>query len=532
MAEGGGRKRATLDLTDRFKALFEGNTRSSGRFDPQKQRMHTEYAGLTREDFMAHLKGVHGVGAVPIQDDDTCLWAAIDIDNHDSDEDIPIAQVDEKIRQNNLPLVPCRSKSGGCHAYLFLEKPLPASQIRAAMTRWAAVLGYPGHEVFPKQAKLANDKEGKKQLGNWINLPYMKAAETERYAVRDGKFLSLEEFVVLAEKSRCTESQLRSFTSADHPDAPPCVQKMYANGVAQGHRNEGLYNIVVYLRKSNPEGYQNAGLEANNAVFTRPLPRAEALRTIASAGRPDYGYRCNEEPCRTLCDRPTCLTRRFGITPEDAQRLASVDAIPPFTELIKYVSEPVRWELKIDGVKVTNLPTEALLDFRAMRQIIAERLTKVVPLIKNNEWERILAPLMKEARIVEVPDDASVNGVVRDRLREFASKTDLANKGQNLDDRKALMRGMPVVAEVNIDGVKDRCVVFRGQDFINYLKRTRSEELKGINLWMAMKGMGVTSIRIRAGAGESPPINVWVIPVKEVLDHRAPAEKPEFRSEI
>jgi hypothetical protein len=132
---------------------------------------------------------------------------------------------------------------------------------------------------------------------------------------------------------------------------------------------------------------------------------------------------------------------------------------------------------------------------------------------------------MAIARIVETPDDASISGVVRLRMREFAGKTDLANKGRNTDDRKALLRGLPCVQE--IDG--DRCVLFRGQDLINYLKRTKSEELKGTNLWFAVKEMGVEHRKIRAG---DSIVNVWSIPVSVVTTDWQEAVAPVFTTEI
>lgn len=515
----------TGDVAERFLRLFVGNQRSSGRYDPRRDRAFTEYEPLKLADVKAHLTGTMGAGAVPIQDDNSCTWAAIDIDNHDSDEDIDLAAVDQKIQANKLPLIPCRSKSGGVHVYLFLDSPQPAGRIKALMNGWAAAVGHPGSEIFPKQGMLANGKDGNKQHGNWINLPYMHVAATKRYAMVGGKVLGVEEFVSRAEAMRVGDKALRAMSSADHPDAPPCIQKMYANGVAQGHRNEALYNVVVYLRKASPDGYERLAEDANKSIFSRPLGKSEVSRTIASAGRDAYGYRCNEEPCRSLCDRDSCLKRKFGITPADAERLNAVEAIPPFTDLVKYLTEPVRWEIKIDGLKITNLSTEYLLDWRAMRQVIAERLTKIVPLIKNQEWERILIPLMKQARMVEAPDDSSVTGIIRDRLREFASKTDLTNRGKDLDDRKALMRGMPVVQVYE----GDRHVFFRGQDFVNYLKRTRTEELKGVSLWFAVKEVGVAHTRLRAGDHN---INVWYLPVKTVLEHRAPVEGPEFKSEL
>lgn len=512
--------RSPSDQAARFYALYPSNQRSSGRFDPKNGKMHTEYRGLTTEDFLKHLRGEQGMGAVPILDDDTCAWAALDIDNHDQEDDIPIGPVDAKIAELKLPLIACRSKSGGIHAYMFLAKSQPASKIRALMSKWAAELGHAGCEIFPKQSKLAENK-GKKQLGNWINLPYLGSNETVRYAYRGGKKLDLESFLTAAEKLKVGDEELATLMGADHSEAPPCVQKMFQQGVASGNRNEALYTITVYFRKADPDNVEKRALDANSSVFTKPLARAEAARTIASAARPDYRYRCNEEPNRSLCDRDACVKRKFGINRDEHELLIAKDSLPMFGELRKYKTEPVRWEILIDGVKVGNIATDDLLDFRRMRQIIAERLTKVVPMVKNVEWERILQPLMAVAVIIEAPDDASVTGVIRSRLVEFASKTELNKTDTPIKERVALIRGLPIV--IKQDG--EPCVAFRAQDFISFLKRTKSEELKGTNLWFAVRELGVGHTKVRAGEHN---INVWYMPVEQILKGKQDVDAPKF----
>ena len=512
----------------RLAALFTGNTRSSGRYDPTRDRSWVEFQGLTTDDWVKHLNGDVGCGVVPIQDDDTCIWGVIDCDNHGSDEDLPIADVDVIVRREKMPLIPCRSKSGGIHAYAFFDKPQPAAKVRALLTAWAGKIGYGGHEVFPKQSKLTVGKDGSKNLGNWVNSPYFDVARTMRYAVVEGKPITLTEFLDLAERSKITDVQLRSLSLADHPDAPPCIQHLYQHGVAQGHRNEGMYNIVIYLKKVDPDTADARAHEVNTTIFQKPLPKAELSRTINSALRDNMQYRCEQEPVRSLCKRDDCLKQKYGITPADADRLDTVESLPEFTNLVKFMSEPVRWELTIDGVRITNIDTEALLDWRAIRILIAERLTRVVPQVKNQEWERVLMPMMKAARVVETPDDASVSGVIRSRLREFSSKCDLLNKGADLEDRRALLRGLPVVQQLTIDGIPGRYVVFRGEDFINFLKRTKSEELKGVNLWFAVKDI-CQHTKIRAGDSN---INVWAVAVSDIMSHLRVPSQAEFRSEL
>lgn len=515
------------DNVKRFIDLFAGNDRSSGRYNPQTERMHVEYAPIGPEDVESHLAGTVGVGVVPIRDDGKCTWGAIDIDNHGSDEDLPIHEVDKIIEQEALPLVACRSKSGGIHAYVFFRSAQSAARVRGLLADWAVKLGYPGSEVFPKQSKLtSSSSDGKLSYGNWINLPYFGGDKTMRYAIVDGKKLEFEQFLDHAEHSRLSDAKVKALYISENPEAPPCVQTLLAKGAPQGQRNEAMYNLAVYFRKLDPNTAEEKAKAINQFVFHTPLPKAELMRTVQSAMKPEYSYRCGQEVIKKHCDREACIKRKCGITVDEADKADKIDALPTFSDLAKYMTEPVRWEMVVNGVRIFNIDTMQLLDWRAVRQLIADRLTMIVPMIKNSEWERILRPLMESARIVETPDDASVNGVIRDRLREFCSKADLISRGENNEDRKTLLRGMPVVQVM--DG--ERCVMFRGQDFVQYLKRTRSEELRGPNLWFAVQDMGVLHRKVRIG-GTKDSCNVWYLPVKTVVQELA-AEPVEFKAEL
>ena len=500
---------------ERFLELFKSNNRSSGRYDPSNGKMFTEYKELTLENIQAHLDGSIGMGAVPIMDDDHCWWGAIDIDNHGEKDDIPIAPIDEKLSLFKIPAIACRSKSGGIHVYAFFSKTRPATKVRAMLARWAALLEVPKAEIFPKQNRLLGEP-GKKQLGNWINLPYLAGDATVRYAFRNGNKLSLPQFLDVCEQLRISDAEIAATVLAQHPNAPPCIQRMMIDGIAEGKRNEALFNAVVYFKKAFPQEIENHAGAFNVEAFSKPLGRVEFTRTVSSASRPDYTYRCNEEPIRGLCDRATCIKRQFGITPTESARVEEVSGLPTFSGLIKHLTEPVRWSFEMDGVRVYNVPTEYMLDWSRVRVVIAEQLTKVVPMIKNQEWERILAPLMVSARLEEAPDDSSTAGTIRARLREFGHKVKIANGSPNMEDRSAILRGLPIL--VTLEDEK-QYMAFRGGDFINYLKRTRSEEMKGSNLWFALRPLTVREQRIRVTPGRNgKTINAWVVPWEMIED--------------
>jgi len=505
----------------RFYTLFKGNERSFGQCQKSgtKYRQWTEKRCVTPIEFGEHLNGSVGVGIVPIKDDGTVWFGTIDIDAHGDVEDIDLRDLVKTIDELNLPLIVCRSKSGGAHCYAFTSEPVEASQMRTLLANWASKIGFPGVEIFPKQSHLKKQEDGVRPLGNWINLCYAGGASTDRYAVKkDGGKMTLDYFLDCCENARMSRGDVHSFMNGDHGEAPPCIQKMIEQGVPSGSRNEALYNITIYLKKSNPENYRDKAFDMNSTIFDNPLPHTEAKRTITSASRREYKYRCGEDPCRRYCNRELCITKRFGITVEESTELV----MPEFGPLRKFLTEPVKWGLKVDNKEII-VSTNTLMDYRKLTEAIVEELTKIVPIMKTTEWQRLLNTLMVEVELVSAPDDASTPGVVRARLSEFIKKADTS--AEDMKSKKArdpLTRGIPVMLEYE----DKKCVFFRGSDFVDYLKRTRSEELKGSALWMALKRMGVQYTRLRVG---HTVITSWYIEVTEQENEKI---VPEFITEF
>ncbi len=492
------------DVVSRFMSLFIGNDRSYGCYSAHDGRMWTIKQAYTTNQVKLHLEGTQGLGMVPILDDGTCRFAVIDIDAHKESEVIDLEELEANVRNIELPLVVCRSKSGGAHLYLFLYEAVSCNIVRPIMAKWASDVGYSGVEIFPKQSRLQMDNTGQMALGNWINLCYFNANDTDRYEVgQGGEKIDFDYFLENAESKRIGNDELQKRFAISHPEAPPCFQQMLVAGIPKnkGVRNRGLYHATVYLKRAFPEDWRDRAHDFNNKVLEEPLPHQEAKKTIASAARRDYGYKCHEEPCASLCDRTTCLTRKFGISidgPLDAN-------LPAFTDLKKYATDPVKWEISVNEHPMI-VPTEALMKFNSLRAVITEHLHLVPPRMKDNQWDAILNRLMQEVQIIEVPDEASTPGMVRYKLEEWLHKTDFDNDGTNTEDRLSLLRGVPIIQLVK----GERKIVFRGLDFVAHLKKTRSEELKGVNLWLALKDAGVEHGRMRIG---DQIISVWLLGV-------------------
>ena len=118
-------------------------------------------APLTEELVKEHFKGTQGVGSIPIDESNKCVFGALDIDDYNLD----LIALKNKIDRLKLPLVVCRSKSGGAHCFLFVKEKISAAEMRDKLAEFASALGFGGCEIFPKQEEV---KVERGDVGNFI----------------------------------------------------------------------------------------------------------------------------------------------------------------------------------------------------------------------------------------------------------------------------------------------------------------------------------------------------------------------------
>ena len=123
--------------------------------------------GATVNHWKAHLEGKKGLGIIPIDEENSVRWGAIDIDIYSLD----LEKLVQKIEEFKLPLVVCRSKSGGAHVFCFLKEKIPAGDMQDKLREISAGLGYGGVEIFPKQREVLVERG---DIGSWLNMPYFE----------------------------------------------------------------------------------------------------------------------------------------------------------------------------------------------------------------------------------------------------------------------------------------------------------------------------------------------------------------------
>ena len=475
-----------MDTAQKLHDIFYGSSRAHGSFIVNNTSVGQKKQGTAKtiktmgssvKHWKDHIDGVRGLGVVPIDEENHVKWGAIDIDTYSLD----IKKLVLKIEEFKLPLVVCRSKSGGAHVYCFLKDKAPAGDMQDKLREISAGLGYGGVEIFPKQREVLVDRG---DIGSWLNMPYFEGDESLRYAYDSkGDALTVSEFIEFVEKRSLDYEKLIDLevpTLDDIKDGPPCLQVLLKQGFPQGTRNNGLFNVGVYLKKSTPETWQTEIEEYNRKYVQPPLPAQEVITLIGTLKKKEYNYKCSDEPIRSYCNVARCRGCKFGI--------GGSNATPTFSSLSKLDTKPPLWFLSIDDKRL-ELTTEQLQNQIKFQRACMEILNMMPPKMQERAWQTLIQTLMDSGmEIIEVSDDVTIEGQFMELLESFC--TDMAQA----NTRDEILLGKPYTEDgktyFRIKDLKDYLVKHRFTDMETNRIASKLRDLKAEHKFWNIKGRG------------------------------------------
>lgn len=455
----------------RLRVLFRGLERAHGVYEltgavspngKAQGKASTVIGPVNDALWERHLTGEKGLGIVPITDDALCGFGAVDIDSYPLD----LVELERHIRSMHLPLVVCRTKSGGAHCYLFFKEPVRADIVRRKLAQWAIALGHPGVEIFPKQDALANEND----VGNWINMPYFQADETLRYALYDGKQLALEDFLDLGETYAIDAEGLQAIdvTLLDElSEAPPCLQTLCSKGVEEGHRNEVLFTATVFAKARYGDQWEAELDRLNREYFDPPLGSKEIMDMVHSHTKKDYSYPCKKEPMASYCNKDTCRQRKFGIgVMEASDPGVLLDSITQIT------TDPPIWFVSVNGTRI-QITSDDLLNQNRFAKRVLDSLRILPQPVKPHTWRNLINDLLRTAEVVIAPKDAGPEGLFWHYLEQFCTSR------ANAHHRDELLLGKPWTDEGR--------TYFRSADLIKFLEHNKFREFKPNQVYATLR---------------------------------------------
>jgi hypothetical protein len=445
---------------DTFKNIFEGLKIAYGQYqkgDRNENGKQTGKAFIVRKNvsddlWENHLQGKGpALGIIPINEDNLCKWGCIDIDEYNFDH----ASLVQSIRRLKLPLIVCRSKSGGAHVFLFTKNFIPASQMQSTLKKMAKTLGYEGSEIFPKQTEILVDRG---DTGNFLNLPYHNEMKGLRYAIKDnGEAASLSEFfemysAYVQDKLEEVKIEQPKITEA-FIDGPPCLNRLAKDGFGEGARNNALFNIAVYYKQATPDTWEDELVKSNQKYMSPPLNNTEVQMLIKSVNRKGYDkYRCKDAPINSVCQSGLCRTKRFGVGYGEEE-------MPSLGSLTKYTSKPPQWFLDVGESRI-ELKSEQLYNPGMFALACLDQANLIIPVLKPKDWKQYyLKPLMTNIQEVEPLESLDPRNEIMDLLQDWTTNRQNA---RTMDD---IFNKLPYTD----DGRE--FTYFRMEDFFNFCKK-------------------------------------------------------------
>lgn len=421
-------------------SLFAGNeghygTHGTPDLDPNgvkwtiKRTAKTLKGPTTEAMWQAHIDGKKPLGVVPIMNNGTCSWGSIDIDDYDVDVGLLLKQ----IASAKLPLVPCRSKSGGIHLFLFTIEPVEASLMQATLRDIAASIGFGGSEIFPKQTRLLVDQGDQ---GNWIVMPYFGGTYDGKLRLqhgikKTGAEMTINEFLREAERLRVNPADI-SLVRAKKPkkekpafsDGPPCLVHLSSleGGIPQGGQNNTAFHMGVYFKRAFPSDWQQKLEEANQKYMRPPLPSDNLAGVIRSLEKKDYEYKCKDEPMKSHCDAMLCRTRKFGV--------GAGGTYPVISGLSKLNTEPAIWFVEVEGTRLA-MSTEELQNYPKFHRLCMEFTHKCFMMLRQDVWLSLVSDAMQNMTLIEASEDIGIGGQFLELLETFLTNR---QRGQTRED--------------------------------------------------------------------------------------------------
>jgi hypothetical protein len=461
------------ELVKRMMSRFEGFHEAYGSYDPEaakadmrggkveiKATAYTKRRPVTLELWDSHLSGISPLGIIPIRDNNTVLWGCIDIDLYGID----VVELIQNINDEKLPLIVCKTKSGGAHVFLFMASPVDAGQMRIGLRNIAAVLRHGNSEIFPKQDRVMLEHG---DLGSWLNMPYF--GEDRQAYNPDGSFMSLKEFLKLADSLEQppnwfeqdeSDGSRRSHSGssarggmAEFKDGPPCMQHLSAIGIGEGGRNTGIYAIGIFAKKKFPNSWEEVLESFNRDIAQPPLPATELVDIIKRLRQKEYNYPCKDQPIVAHCNSAVCRTRKYGVG-------GSMNEMPVISGLTRIGRDPPLWFLTV-GEERMEFTTDLLMNYHNFKRYCWERTGNMFNNMKQSDWEKVLGA--QETTLIEESAEVSNTGRFEEILDDFVNDEHRARQKDDILLRHAWL-------DDTDSDVNEHKHYFRLQDLQKYLE--------------------------------------------------------------
>lgn len=402
----------------RFHELFRGAEKRHLTYDPARLRLVDSKMEMKDENedgpldckgpptvelWEKHLAGVRPLGISPLREDGLCRWGVIDVDQYCNLEHGALAAM---IARLGLPLVVCRSKSGGAHLYLFATDWTSQAVMNAALVAIAARLDQANAETYPPAPR---------KKGNCINMPNFGGDRSDRCGVKAGGMeMTVAELVATAEANRQSPESIAALaakraTSADKEPASATTSARVLRKLTERAAE------IATMSDGRKRALHDTAFLFGKYVLKGRIDEATMVGRLVAAGvEARLEHHIAESHVRNGLE---ARLRKRGQDDDDA------DDDGRFPEIEKIViitghDEPM-WRVTVADYGDITLPSREVWKNDLFNLRCAERLRVGFKRLSVNAWADRLNVALRVAESEAAPRDESPEYVFRMALQDF-----------------------------------------------------------------------------------------------------------------
>ena len=156
-------------------------------------------------------------------------------------------------------------------------------------------------------------------------------------------------------------------------------------------------------------------------------------------------------------------------------QINGVDTGLTIENLTKINVDPPLWFVDINSVRV-ELSTDHLYAQHLFAKLCIDKVNKLPKRLRNPAWEKFIAKLLADVRVVDAPSDASPLGQFEIHLENFC-----------IGRAQARTKEEMLLGKV---WVEDERMFFRSQDLILYLQQQKFKDFTQQKIWSVLESMG------------------------------------------
>ena len=172
-----------------------------------------------------------------------------------------------------------------------------------------------------------------------------------------------------------------------------------------------MFHYGVYAKQKWPSEWKSKLILFNATAMENPLSDSEVQIIVNQHDKKEWGYKCNDQPMCSMCDKTLCRTRKFGIGQEIL--------FPGLTDLQVIDLEDPYYYLNVDGERLYLENVKYLRQQSLFQEACMKQLRFRPPTLKEKDWVVITNLLLNNAEVTEPAEGLRTEDQLQNHLEEF-----------------------------------------------------------------------------------------------------------------